>query len=174
MSFAAIANLVVFVLLAGALFNFRKPRLTPWPADPSGPAPRGRLRPCPAVPLRQRRCRRERNPHLDQRGGLGLHQLAEDGHHAARAGDDDCRRGAHPRGGGSWTHRRQRGAGILREHHRRGRARRHLREQFHRPWRRRYVTQGARELRADAHPSPRAMRTWANLGLADMLVRFIP
>lgn len=28
MSFAAIANLVVFVLLAGALFNFRKPRLT--------------------------------------------------------------------------------------------------------------------------------------------------
>ena len=28
MSFAAIANLVVFVLLAGVLFNFRKPRLT--------------------------------------------------------------------------------------------------------------------------------------------------
>ncbi|MDC3124235.1 cation:dicarboxylase symporter family transporter [Gammaproteobacteria bacterium] len=28
MSFAAIANLVVFVLLAGAIFNFRKPRLT--------------------------------------------------------------------------------------------------------------------------------------------------
>ena len=28
MSFAAVANLVVFVLLAGVLFNFRKPRLT--------------------------------------------------------------------------------------------------------------------------------------------------
>ena len=28
MSFAAIANLVVFVLLAGVLFNFRKPPLT--------------------------------------------------------------------------------------------------------------------------------------------------
>ena len=37
MSFTAIVNLVVFVLLAGVLFNFRKTALNPWPADPSGP-----------------------------------------------------------------------------------------------------------------------------------------
>ena len=108
MSFAAIANLVVFVLLAALLFNFRKPRLNLGRQILMGLL-RGRLRPCPAVPLRQRRCRRERDPHLDQRSGLGLHQLAQDGHHATRTGDDDCRRGAHARGGGSWTHRRQRG-----------------------------------------------------------------
>ena len=123
--------------LRGGAIQFSKTALNPWPADPSGPAPRGKLRPCPAVPLRQRRCRRERNPHLDQRGGLGLHQLAEDGHHAARTDDDDCRRGAHARGGGSWTHRRQRG-GRPRRHHCRGRARRHLRKQFLRPQRRRH------------------------------------